>query len=176
MALGHEQYAAFRTKFGLYKYLVMPFGLCNALATFQKEINRILRPLLGLEQVIQTDVHVDEDQGMVVVVYLDDVLIASKGSFQKDHRQVSKVFPHLMDNHMCIEIEKCVFDGTETAFLGRIVGGTALSMDPDKARAIVDWLRPTSRKEDQQFLGLWNFYRRFMHNFSAIVSPITNLL
>jgi hypothetical protein len=113
MALGHEKYMPVRTKFGLYKYLVMPFGWCNALVTFQREINRILRPLLGLELVIKTDVHVDENKGMVVVAYIDDILIATKGSLQKYHHQVSKVFQLLMDNHMCIEIDKCVFDTTE---------------------------------------------------------------
>jgi len=114
MALGHEKYTAFRTKFGLYEYLVMPFGLCNAPATFQREINRILRPLLGLELVIRTDVQRDEDEGMVVVACIDDILIATKGSLAKHHKQVSKVFQLLMDNHMCIEIDKCVFNATET--------------------------------------------------------------
>jgi len=176
MALGHEKYTAFRTKFGLYEYLVMPFGLCNAPATFQREINRILRPLLGLELVIKTDVHIDEDEGMVVVAYIDDILIATKGSLDKHHKQVSKVFKLLMDNHMCVEIDKCIFDASETTFLGFIVSGSGLQMDAEKARAIVDWPRPMSRKEVQQLLCLWNFYRRFIHNFSGLVSPITDLL
>jgi hypothetical protein len=113
MALGHEKYTPFCTKFSLYEYLVMPFGWCNVPATFQREINRILRPLLGLELVIKTDVHVDENEGMVVVGYIDDILIATKGSLQKHHHQVSKLFQLLMDNHMCIKIHKCVFDTTE---------------------------------------------------------------
>jgi len=176
MALGHEEFTAFRTKFGLYEYLVMPFGLCNAPATFQREINRILRPLLGLELVIKTGVHLDDDNGMVVVAYIDDILIATKGSLDKHHKQVSKVFQLLMDNNMCVKIDKCVFDAQETTFLGFVVSGSGLQMDPEKARAIVDWPRPTSRKEVQQLLGLWNFYRRFIHNFSGLVSPITDLL
>jgi len=176
MALGHEKSTAFRTKFGLYEYLVMPFGLCNAPATFQREINRILRPLLGIELVIKTATHIDEDEGMVVAAYIDDILIATTGSLNKHHRQVSKVFQLLMDNNMCIEIDKCVFEASETTFLGFIVSGSGLRMDPEKARAIVDWPRPMSRKEVQQLLGLWKFYRRFIHNFSALVSPITDLL
>lgn len=60
--------------------------------------------------------------------------------------------------------------------MGFVVSGKGLRMDPDKAKAIVDWPRPKSRKEVQQSLGLWNFYRRFIHNFSGIVSPITDLL
>jgi len=165
MALGHEKFTAFLTKFGLCEYMVMPFGLCNALATFQREINKILRPLLGLELVIRTDVHVDEDEGMVVVAYIDDILIATKGSLEKHHKQVSKVFQLLMDNNMCVEIDKCIFDASETTFLGFFVSGSGLRIDPEKARAIVDWPRPTSRTEVQQLLGLWNFYRRFIHNF-----------
>jgi hypothetical protein len=106
MALGHEKYTAFRTKFGLYEYLVMPFGLCNAPATVQREINRILQPLLGLELVIKTEEHIDEDNGMVVVAYIDDILIATKGSWEKHHKQVSKGFQLLMDNNLCIEIDK----------------------------------------------------------------------
>jgi hypothetical protein len=113
---------------------------------------------------------------MVGVAYIDDILIATKASLQKHRKQVSKIFQLLMDNHMCIEIDKCVFDVSETPFLGFIVSGKGLTMDPEKVKAIVDWPRPTSRKEVQQFLGLWNFYRRFIHNFSAIVSPITDLL
>jgi len=176
MALGHEKYTASRTKFGLYEYLVLPFGLCNAPATFQREINRILRPLLGLELVIKTDVHIDEDEGVIVLAYIDDILIATKGSLDKHHKQVSKGFQLLMDNHMCVEIDKCIFDASQTTFLGFVVSGSGLQMDPDKAKAIVDWPRPTSRKEVQQLLGLWNFYRRFFHNFSGLVSPIPDLL
>jgi hypothetical protein len=165
MALGHEKYTAFRTKFVLCEYLVIPFGLCNAPATFQREINRILRPLLGMELVIKTDIHVDDDEGMVVVAYIDDILIATKGSLEKHHKQVSKGFQLLMDNKLCIEIDKCIFDATRTPFLGFIVSGEGLEMEPEKAKAIVDWPRPTSRKEVQQLLGLWNFYRRFISNF-----------
>ena len=176
IALGHEKYTAFRSKFGLYEYLVMPFELCNAPATFQREINRILQPLLGLELVIKTNIQIDEDEGMVVVAYIDNIFIATKGSLAKHHRQVSKVFQLLMDNHMCIEIDKCIFDSTGTPILGFLVSGSGLRMDPEKARATTDWPRPTSRKEVQQMLGLWNFCGRFIHNFLAVVSPITVLL
>jgi len=80
MALGHEKFTAFCTKFGLYEYTVMPFGLFNMPATFQWAINRILRPLLGMELVFNTKTLIDEDDGMVVVAYIDDILIATKGS------------------------------------------------------------------------------------------------
>jgi hypothetical protein len=129
-----------------------------------------------MELVLDSKVAIDEDGGMVVVVYVDDILIATKGSLEKHHRQVSKVFQLLMDNHMCIEIEKCVFDAKEVPFLGFLVSGTGLRTDPEKAKAIVDWPRPASVKEVQQLLGLWNFYRRFIPGYAAIVAPITDLL
>jgi len=106
MALGHEKYTAFRTKFALFEYLVMPFGLTNAPATFQREVNRILRPVLGIELVINRKIELDEDQGMVVVAYIDDILIATKGSIHKHRRQVGKVFDLLLENIMCLEIDK----------------------------------------------------------------------
>jgi hypothetical protein len=109
---------------------------------------------LGIELVIKTDVHIHKEEGMVVVAYLDDILIATSGSLKKHHTQVSKVFQLLMDNHMCIEMDKCVFDATETAILGFIISGNGFSMDPEKARAIVDWPRPMARKEVQQLIVL----------------------
>jgi hypothetical protein len=84
MLLGHEKYKVFRTKFGLFKYMVMPFGLTNALATFQREINWILSPVLAIELVINHTTHIDKDEGMLVVAYMDDIIIATKGSVEKD--------------------------------------------------------------------------------------------
>jgi hypothetical protein len=139
MAMGHEKFTAFRTKFGLYEYMSMHFGLTNALAMFQREINRILRLLLGMELVIDTKIAINDDGGIVVVAYIDDIFIATKGSIEKHHQQVSKVFQLLMDNHMCVEIEKCIFDAKEVTFLGVMVSGSGLRMDPDKAKAIVQW-------------------------------------
>jgi hypothetical protein len=132
MALGHEKYTAFRTQFCLSEYLDMPFGLCTAPAKFQREINTILGQLLGFELVITTDAHIDEDEGMVVVAYIDDIQIATKDFLQKHHRQISKVLKLLMDNHMCIKIDKCVFDVSDPAFLECMVSGSGLQMDPDK--------------------------------------------
>jgi hypothetical protein len=176
MATGHEKFIAFRTKFGLYEYMGMPFGLPNAPATFWREINRILRPLLGMELVVNTKVAIDDDWGMVVVAYIDDILIATKGSMEKHHQQVSKVFQLLKDNHMCVEIDKCIFDAKEVPCLGFMVSRSGLRMNPDKAKAIVQWPRPTNVKEVQQLLRLRNFYHRFVPGYAAIVAPITDLL
>ena len=139
MALGHEKYMAFRNMFDLYEYIVMPFGLTNAPATVKREINRILRPLLELESVIKTDIHIDDNEAIVVVANIVVILIGTKGSLEKHHKQVSKVFQCLMDSHTCIEIDKCVFDISETIFRWFVVSGKALRMDLGKAKAIVNW-------------------------------------
>jgi len=157
MALEHEKYTAFRTKFGLFEYLVIPFGLTQALATFQRDVNRILRSVLGIELVINTKVHIDEDEGMVVVAYINDILIATKESLAKHQQQVGKVFDLFVENKMCLEIDTCVFDAKEVTYLGFIVNGKELKMDPKKAENIVNWPRPTNQKEVQQLLGLWKF-------------------
>jgi hypothetical protein len=158
MLLGHEKYTAFRTKFGSLEYTVMPFGLTNAPATFQREINRILRPVLGIKLVNTHVIHVDQDEGMVVVAYIDYIIIATKGSVEKHRRQVGQVFDLLMENKMCIESDKCVFEQSEDSFLCFIVSSQSIRMDQAKAQDIVDWPRPTNQKEVQQLLGLWNFY------------------
>lgn len=123
MLLGQEKYTAFRTKFGLFEYTVMPFGLTNALATFQREINRILRPVSGIELGINTKIHINDDEGMVVVAYIDDIIIATKGSVEKHTRQLGKVVDLFLENHTSVEIIKCVFEQTEASFLGFIVSG-----------------------------------------------------
>jgi hypothetical protein len=133
MALGHEKYTAFRTKFGLFKYLLITFRLTNALATFQREVNRILKPVLGIELVINKEISIDEDGRMVVVAYIDDILTVTKGSNTNNRRQVGRVFDLLLENKMCLEIDKCVFDATEVSYLGFIIKGKELKMDPKKA-------------------------------------------
>lgn len=100
--------------------------------------------MLGIKLVIDTKVHIDKDNRIVVVVYIDDILIATKESIHKHRRQVSNVFQLSMGYNMGVEIDKCIFDAQETSLLGCIVSGTGLRMDPEKATSIVDWPHPTS--------------------------------
>jgi len=154
----------------------MPFGLTNSPATFQRLIKPILRPVLGIELVIKTDIHIDEDEGMLVVAYIADIIISNKGSVEKDQRQLGKGFDSLLENQMCIDIDKCVFEQTEAVFLGLIVNGKSIRMDPAKAHDIVDWPKPKNQKEVQQVLGLWNIYTRFIPNYAQRVAPIMDIL
>lgn len=77
---------------------------------------------------------------------------------ENHHAPVSNVFQLLIDNHMSVEIEKCIFDAKELPVLTFIVNGTGIGMDPGKQKAIVDWPLPTTQKEVQQWLGLCNYY------------------
>lgn len=155
---GDEWKTAFNTPEGHYEYQVMPFGLSNAPAVFQNFVNDIFRPFLG----------------RFMIVYIDDILIFSADweSHVSHTRQVLEV---LRKNLLFVKGEKCTFGVQEVAFLGYILTPFSFKMDPAKVQAILDWVRPTSLKALQRFLGFANFYRKFIKNFSVMAKPITDL-
>ena len=155
---GDEWKTAFRTKFGLFEYLVMPFGLCNAPAAFQFFINEVLHDFLD----------------KCAVAYIDDILIYST-SLTQHIQQVRAILQRLKENGLFAKLEKCVFHKPSVPFLGYVISAHGLSMDPAKVQAILQWKSPNSVKEIQSFLGFANFYRRFIEHFSSIVTPITTL-
>jgi hypothetical protein len=87
-----------------------------------------------VELVIDTTLVINDDGGMVIVAFMNDILIATKGSLEKHDSQVSNVFLLLMDNDMCVEIDKCIFEAKQVPFLGLIVSGCGLKMDPEKRK------------------------------------------
>jgi len=137
----------------------MPFGLVNALATFQRMMNKILREFL--------------DQG--VVVYLDDILIYSK-THAEHVAMVKKVLSRLMVHQLAVSIKKSEFHVKAVEFLGYIVATDGVTMSTRKVDSIRKWKAPRSVKEVQTFLSFANFYRRFIENFSKICKPITETL
>lgn len=160
IAEGDEWKTAFRTRYGLFEWLVTPFGLANAPSTFQKYINWSLRDFL------------DE----FASAYLDDVLVFSSGSLQDHREKVKKVLQRLSDAGLQLDIDKCEFEVTNVKYLGFIVDANeGISMDPEKVRAIKEWVAPHSVKGVRAFLGFANFYRRFIRNFSDIVAPLVIL-
>ena len=155
---GDEWKTAFRTRYGHFEYNVMPFGLTNAPAIFQHMMNNIFREFL-------------DD---FVVCYLDDILIYSKNP--EDHEQhVRLVLQKLRDSGLYAKLEKCMFHKPEVEFLGYIILGKGLSMDPKKIQTILDWSAPSSVRDVQCFLGFANFYRIFIKNYSNIAAPLTKL-
>lgn len=155
---GQEWLTAFMTRYGLFESLVMPFGLCNAPATFQTRINEVLHPYLDV----------------FCTAYIDDVLIYSDNL--EEHRiHVGKVLQALQDADLQLDIKKCEFEVEEVGYLGMIIGKNGVRMDPAKVQAVVEWASPTSVKDVQAFLGFANFYRRFIKGFSRITKPLVDL-
>lgn len=155
---GDEWKTAFRTRYGHFEYNVMPFGLTNAPGIFQHLMNDIFREFL-------------DD---FVVCYLDDILIFSKN--REDHeKHVRLVLQKLRKAGLYAKLEKCVFHQSQVEFLGYIISGGDLSMDPKKIETIIDWKKPTTVRDVQCFLGFANFYRVFIKDYSKIAAPLTRL-
>ncbi|QRV80264.1 Retrotransposable element Tf2 protein [Ceratobasidium sp. AG-Ba] len=152
---GDEWKTAFRTAYGIYEYLVMPFGLKNAPAVLQRMMNDIFRHLLGV----------------TVVVYMDDILIFSEK--EEDHAEhVKEVLKILRENNLYAKLSKCKFFVKEVIFLGLVITPEGISMEEEKIKAIMEWGAPRKIKEVQAFLGFVNFYRRFIAEFSKIARPL----
>ena len=161
MALGDEYKTAFRTRFGLFEWLVCPFGLSGAPATFQRYINSLLRE------------HLDD----CASAYIDDVIIYSNGS-RKDHfRKVRTVLRKLWDGGLFLDPGKSEFAQKKIKYLGFIVHADGKGVGPDleKVEAIQNWEAPKTQKEVRRFLGFANYYRTFIPNYSKIAGPLTAL-
>lgn len=156
---GDEYKTAFRTRYGLFESLVMPFGLTNAPATFQHLMTELFRDLVDV----------------TVLIFMDDILIfSSDPAHHVDH--VREVLKRLINNNLYVAIDKCEFSVTTTEYLGFIISPDGVCMSPEKVAAILEWPTPSNVKQLQSFLGFANFYRRFIHQYSAIIQPLTNLL
>ena len=113
--------------------------------------------------------------GFYVQVYLNDIIIYSP-STDVHVKHVRTVLKLLIDHGLYVKLEKCDFHVKETKFLGFIVSIEGLTMDKGKLISIIDWPAPKNVKELQSFLGLCNFYRKFIKNFSTIIEPLWTLL
>ncbi|CAN2389180.1 K02A2.6-like, partial [Pristimantis euphronides] len=155
---GDEWKTAFLTPEGHFECLVMPFGLCNAPSVFQEFVNDLFRSVLG----------------RFVIIYLDDILVFSP-DWETHREHLRAVFQILLDNSLYAKREKCEFGVTFIAFLGHILTSDAITMDPAKVKAVLDWVQPSSLKALQRFLGFTNYYRKFNKNVSIIAKPLTDL-
>ena len=156
---GDQWKAAFICKRGLFEPTVMFFGLCNSPATFQAMMNDTLADMIA--------------EGWLVV-YMDDILIFSKDK-ETHHQRTRRVLQRLQEHDLFVKPEKCVFDVQEVEFLGAIITPNHVKMEGTKLNAIIQWPTPTKVKQIQQFLGLGNYYRRFISHYSDIAKPLHQL-
>lgn len=144
---------------GHYEWLVMPFGLCNAPATFQSLMQFVLAERLN--------------KG--VVVFIDDILIYSTN--KEDHLQdIEWVLTQLDKWKLYAAARKCLWMKPSMEFLGHVVSAKGVQVMEKKVQAIVDWPELSNAKEVKQFLGLAGYYRRFVKDFSKIAAPLTELM
>ena len=150
---------AFITPFGLFEYNRMPFGLCNAPASFA----RLMQACLN-EQIFQ-----------ILLVYLDDILIYSQ-TFEEHLNRLEMVLARLQKHGLKLKLEKCNFLKRKVTYLGHEVSGDGISPEPQKVAAVKEWPVPTTVKELRTFLGFASYHRRFIDSFAKIAGPLHQLV
>jgi hypothetical protein len=150
---------SFYTHHGHFEFLVMPFGLSNALATFQALMNDVLSPYLH----------------RFVLVFFDDILIYSS-SWAEHLQHVAIVFNELRAYRLHLKRSKCSFGMTSVAYLGHVISVEGVVMDADKVAAVAAWPTRQSPRALRGFLGLAGYYWKYIQDFDLIAAPLTRLL
>jgi hypothetical protein len=150
---------AFNTRYGHFEWLVLPFGLTNAPASFMALMQEIFQPFLD----------------KFVIVFLDDILIYSK-TLAEHKTHLCQVLTTLRQHQLYAKWEKCELIKQNVSFLGHIVSEKGVEMEKGKIQAIVDWPELQSAEDVRSFLGLAGYYRKFIKDFSKITAPLTDLL
>lgn len=152
-----QDISCFVTSRGSFACRVMPFGLKNAPATFQRLMNDIIVDIPGC------------------VVYIDDIIVFSP-TWSEHLSQLDKLFTQLCKADLVVNLDKCEFVKHKVQYLGFVVGQGQVSPPTAKVDAIVHFPTPQRRKDVQRYLGMVGYYRRFINNFSEVTTPLTNLL
>lgn len=151
--------SAFRTPMGHYEWVTLSMGLTNAPAVFQSVMNNIFRPYLG----------------KFVVVYLDDICVYSKT--EEEHvKHLKLVLDKLKENKLTVAWHKCHFFRSELLFLGHIVTADGVKADPAKVESVAKYPTPKDPHELRSFLGMSNYFKRFIKAYAIQVEPLTRLL
>jgi len=147
------QKTAFRSRYGHYEYVVMPFGVTNAPAVFMDYMNRIFKPYLD----------------KFAVVFIDDILIYSRN--KEEHAGHLRIVLEVLREHQLYsKLSKCEFWLDEMQFLGHVISLHGIAVDPSKVETVLKWERPRTKTEVRSFLGFAGYYRRFVEGFSKMVS------
>ena len=154
----HRERTAFQVESGSYQFLVMPFGLANAPATFQRTMEMAF-----------------DDYRKFVQIYIDDVVIHSK-TWEEHLQHLRMVFQRLRDQKLYVKRSKCEFGLTEVEFVGFKVSAQGVSTLESKLATIQAWQSPKDVKEIQRFAGLTNFYQKFVPNYANMMAPLSDLL
>lgn len=153
----HEHYTAFTVGYMKYQYLRMPFGLAGGPATMQSSITNAFRDLLG--------------RG--ISIYMDDLTIATPTAYHHE-RILTEVFERLEKHNLQVQIKKCRFFANEISFLGYLVSPGEVRPNPNKIKAILAYPEPKTLKNLKSFLGMANYYRRFIKDYSHHAKPLTD--
>jgi hypothetical protein len=149
---------AFRSRYGHFEFKVLPFGLCNAPATFQTLMNDVFR----------------READDFVLIYLDDIMIFSNTA-EEHLAHIRVVLQRLRDHKLYAAPKKCKFFQTRIEWLGHIVSNQGIEVDPRKTDSVNEWPTPKTVLQVMSFLGLASYYRRFIQDFSQVAAPLTNL-
>ena len=146
---------------GLFEPTVMFFGLTNSPSTFQSMMDTIFRDLVLSGE---------------VVIYMDDILIATPDNLTHHRQLVHRVLDQLEEHDLYLKPKKCVFEVREVEFLGVILRHGQVRMDPVKVQGVLDWPIPQNLKDVHSFLGFYSFYQRFIKGFATLARPLNDLL
>ena len=144
---------------GFYEFNRMPFGLCNAPASFQ----RLMERCMG-------DMNLRD-----CLIYLDDVIIFS-ATFKEHLDRLEAVFTRLQENNLKLKASKCKFFKSQVTYLGHVVSDAGIQTDSEKLEALKSWPVPKNVKEVRSYLGFTGYYRRFVKNYARIARPLNDLL
>jgi len=150
--------SAFRTTSGLYSWNVLPFGLCNAPATFERLMDSVLAGL----------------RWETLLVYLDDVIVFGS-TIEESLARLAAVFERFRGAGLKVKPSKCALLQKEVKYLGHVVSEAGIHTDPDKIDAVRDWPIPSTQTQVRSFLGLASYYRRFIQDFAHVAAPLHRL-
>ena len=151
-----KEMSAFITPFGLFQYERLPFGMCNAPATFQRMVNHLVQGLDG------------------VYAYLDDIVVVSE-TWEEHVDKLRVLFDRLRSLGLTINLAKSTFAKAQVKYLGHVIGSGQILPKSTNIQTILDYPKPKNRKEVMRFIGMTSYYRRFCKNFSAVAHPLINL-